>query len=225
MKGSDKTNVQLIAELKDARDRANASLQEKEVLLREIHHRVKNNMQIISSLLRIQARTIEDKTTREMFQVGQNRIKTLALIHEKLYRAEDLAKINFSDYLEGLISHLLSVYRVPGTPINLKLDCTGVYLDINRAIPCGLIINELVTNSLKHAFSPGNPGTLEIRMEIHDGQYQLLIKDNGGGFPADKNFRKLETLGMQIVLDLIDQMNGTIDLDRQGGTEFKIFFS
>ena len=225
MKDSDKTNAQLIEELKEAMDRANASLQEKEVLLREIHHRVKNNMQIISSLLRIQARTIEDKATREMFQVGQKRIKTMALIHEKLFRAEDLAKIDFSDYLEGLTSHLMSVYGVRGAPINLKLDITGVYLDINRAIPCGLIINELVTNSLKHAFSPGNPGTIEIRMEIHDGRHQLLIKDNGRGFPEDKDFRKLETLGMQIVLDLIDQMNGTIDLDRQGGTEFKIFFS
>lgn len=194
-------------------------------MLREIHHRVKNNMQIISSLLRLQSRQIKNRKILDNFNVGQNRIRSMALIHESLYQSRDLAKINFSDYIKRLTTHLLSIYRVGMERIRMNVDVRDVYLDINRAIPCGLIINELVSNSLKHAFPDGKKGEIGVIMSTDKrGRCTLVIKDTGVGFPKDLDFHKTETLGMQLVTDLVSQLEGRINLKREGGTEFRIVF-
>jgi PAS domain S-box-containing protein len=214
-----------ITERKQAEEKIKSALNEREVMLREIHHRVKNNMQIISSLLRLQSRQIKSKKTLDLFNVGQNRIRSMALIHESLYQSSDLAKIDFSDYMKRLTTHLLSTYRVGMERIRMKLDVRDVYLDINRAIPCGLIINELVSNSLRHAFPGDQKGDVQVIMNVNkQGKYSLAVNDTGAGFPEDVDFKQTETLGMQLVIDLVNQLRGTIKLKREKGTKFRVVF-
>lgn len=224
-----KIGVQVVArditERKEVEERIKASLKEREVMLREIHHRVKNNMQIISSLLRLQSRQIRDRKVRDIFDVGQNRIRSMALIHESLYQSKDLAKINFSDYIKRLTTHLFSIYRAGMEHIKMHVKVGNVFLDINRAIPCGLIINELVSNSLKHAFADGKKGEITVKMDAdRSGKYILVVRDTGVGFPEDLNFYRTKTLGMQLVTDLVSQLEGSIELRRSKGTEFRIVF-
>jgi PAS domain S-box-containing protein len=214
-----------ITERKQADEQIKASLEEKEVMLREIHHRVKNNMQIILSLLRIQSRGVEDKKTRGMFQQSQNRIRSMALIHEALYKSGDLAKIDFAEYVSRLTTHLLSVYREDLTHIQVKQEAKGVFLNINRAIPCGLIVSELVSNCLKHAFPGKKEGQIIIRMSTDkQGNNRLVVKDNGIGLPDGLDFREAETLGFQLVTDLVKQLEGSIELKKTQGTFFTITF-
>ena len=214
-----------ITERKRAEEKIRSALNEREVMLREIHHRVKNNMQIISSLLRLQSRQIKSKKTLDLFNVGQNRIRSMALIHETLYQSSDLAKIDFSDYIKRLTTHLLSTHRAGMELIRMKLDVRDVCLDINRAIPCGLIINELVSNSLRHAFPADQKGDVQVTMKANQqGKYSLVVNDTGIGFPEDVDFQKTETLGMQLVIDLVNQLGGTIKLKREKGTKFRIAF-
>ena len=182
-------------------------------------------MQIISSLLRIQSKEIKDKTALEKFKMSQNRIKSMALIHESLYRSKDLARIDFLDYIKKLSVHILSTYSQEAALINLKLDLKNVYLDITRAIPCGQILNELLSNAIKHAFPKGKKGEIKIMMNTdNNGKFALAVADNGIGFPKKLDFRKTETLGMQLVNDLVKQLHGTIKLQRKDGTAFKIVF-
>ena len=213
-----------ISDRQQADEQIKASLKEKEVMLREIHHRVKNNMQIILSLLRIQSRTVADKETREVFKQSQNRIRSMALIHEALYKSGDLAHIDFADYISRMTTHLLSIYREDLGHVEVKQEAEGVFLDINKAIPCGLIISELVSNSLKHAFPEKREGNVLIRMLMNKGKNELVVKDDGIGFPAGLNFRKTETLGLQLVTDLVLQVSGSIQLKRTKGTEFIVKF-
>lgn len=214
-----------ITKRKQTEEQIKASLKEKDVLLREIHHRVKNNMQIISSLLRLQSGTIKNKKTLEMFKVCEDRIRSMAFIHETLYRAENLAKIDFSDYIKKLTSYLFSVYSMERSAVRLKLEVKNVLMDINRAVPCGLIINELVSNSLKHAFLDGMKGEIGVKMKAEkNGKYTLIMRDNGAGFPEDLDFLETETLGLHLVKSLVRQIDGTIELDRKAGTTFKITF-
>ena len=217
-----------ITERKRAETLLKGSLKEKEVLLKEIHHRVKNNMQIISSLLRLQAWRIKNKKMQEMFNVSQDRIKSMALIHEKLYQSKDLARIDFSDYTKSLVNNLVSMYRAGMEDIDIKLEMEEFYLDINTAIPLGLIINELVSNSLKHAFPDGGKpkGEISISLRSDDkGRSTLLIGDNGVGLPEDLDLNKIDSLGLQLVNDLVDQIDGSLELQRRGGTAFKIAFN
>jgi len=210
---------------KQAEEQIKASLREKEVLLREIHHRVKNNMQIISSLIRLQSRSIKDKNLSDMFNVSQSRIRSMALIHESLYRSRDLASIDLSDYVERLTTHLFSMYRIKAGTIKFNMEIKDIYLDINKAIPCGLIINELVSNCLKHAFPDERKGEITLKMyEERRKKHTLIVKDNGIGFPKGLDFRNTETLGMQLVGDLVKQLKGKIELKTEEGTEFKIVF-
>jgi PAS domain S-box-containing protein len=217
--------VRDITERKKAEDRLQRSLQEKEVLLREIHHRVKNNMQVISSLLNLQSRHVTDPGVLEMFRESQRRIRSMALIHERLYQSSDLSRVEFSQYLRNLATHLFHSYQVDASRVQLKIEAEEVHLDINTAIPCGLIVNELVSNALKHAFPEGRSG--ELRIDLHraagDG-YLLKVKDDGAGFPEGLDFRRTETLGMQIVGTLVSQIDASIDLARDKGTEFTIHF-
>jgi len=214
-----------ITDRKQADEKIKASLREKEVMLREIHHRVKNNMQIILSLLRIQSRMVQDQETREMFKQSQNRIRSMALIHEALYKSEDLANIDFSDYISRMTTHLLSLYREDSGEVSINQETEGIFLDINRAIPCGLVISELVSNSLKHAFPNRKRGQILIRMSRDEkGKHILTVKDTGVGFPEGLNFRDAETLGLQLVTDLVAQLKGRIELKRKEGTEFVVKF-
>ena len=217
--------VRDITERKKAEDRLQESLQEKEVLLREIHHRVKNNMQVISSLLNLQSRQIKDPFVLEMFKESQRRIRSMALIHERLYQSSDFSRIEFSQYLRNLATHLFHSYQVDASRVYLKIEAEEVHLNINTAIPCGLIVNELVSNALKHGFPEGRSGELGIDLRRAEGDaYVLRVKDDGVGFPEELDFRKTETLGLQIVNTLVSQIDASIDLVRDKGTEFTIHF-
>jgi two-component sensor histidine kinase len=211
-----------------ARDRAEeqikASLKEKEVLLKEIHHRVKNNLQVVSSLLNLQSGYIRDKEALEMFKESQNRVKSMALIHEKLYQSKDLSRVNFADYIQILLAHLFYSYAINSRTITLKINVGDVLLGIETAIPCGLIINELVSNSLKHAFPAGKQGEIRIDLHSDNNRFRLIVGDTGVGFPKDLDFRNTGTLGLELVDTLTDQLGGTIELHSNGGTECKIIF-
>jgi PAS domain S-box-containing protein len=214
-----------VTEQKRMDEELKASLEEKEVLLKEIHHRVKNNMQIISSLLRLQAANIKDEKIQEVFNEVHGRIRSMSLLYEMLYQSKDLARVNFAEYIKRLTSHLISMHKVEIAAPSLRLGVSDVHLDIKRAIPCGLIITELVSNSLKHAFPNGRKG--EIVVEMHpnkEEKYKLVVSDNGVGFPEGLDFRQTKSLGMRLVVDLVNQLNGTIELRREGGTEFRIEF-
>ena len=214
-----------ITERKRTEEQIKASLREKEVLLKEIHHRVKNNMQVIISLLNLQSKHVKDKHDLEIFKDSQNRIKSMALIHDKLYQSKDLASIDFAEYTENLASHLFNTYSVSSSAIKLVADIKDVPLDIDTAIPCGLIINELISNSLKYAFPDGQEGEIRIKLYASkDDTSTLIVCDNGIGLPEDLDFRNTESLGLQVVVALVEQLKGTIELDRSEGTAFKIVF-
>jgi PAS domain S-box-containing protein len=214
-----------ITERKRAENQIKASLAEKEVLLREIHHRVKNNMQIISSLLNLQAGYIKEKDDLKMIKDSQSRIRSMALIHEQLYKSQDFSRINFPDYVQRLAVHLFQFNQVDPNLIQLKMSLEDAFLDIQTAIPCGLILNELITNSLKHAFPQGKRG--EIGLGLHplkDRTYQMIVRDTGVGLPQDVDVRDPKSFGLQIVTMLVDQLEGKMEVEKEGGTTFKIFF-
>jgi PAS domain S-box-containing protein len=214
-----------ITERKAAEDRLQASLSEKEVLLREVHHRVKNNMQVVSSLLNLQSRRVRDPDVQEMFRESQRRIRSMALIHERLYQSSDLSRIEFSQYLRNLASHLFHSYQVSSNRVRLRLDTDAVFININTAIPCGLIVNELISNSLKHAFPEGRTGEVAVELRREPGdRYVIRVSDDGVGYPPGLDFRNTETLGMQIVNTLVNQIDGAIEFSREGGTVFAIRF-
>jgi len=201
-------------------------LQEKDVLLKEVHHRVKNNMQVISSLLNLQSRQVRDPAVFEMFKESQRRIRSMALIHERLYQSSDLSRIEFSPYLRNLATHLFHSYQVEITRVQLKIQAEEVHLNINTAIPCGLIVNELISNALKHGFPEGRKGKLEIDLSaVPEDGYVIQVKDDGVGFPAGLDFRKTETLGMQIVNTLVEQIGGRLELSRGPNTVFRLEFN
>ncbi|MGB7295913.1 MAG: PAS domain S-box protein [Candidatus Aminicenantales bacterium] len=212
-----------ITKRKAAEEKLKTALQEREVLLREIHHRVKNNIQIISSLLRLQSRYVKDDKALEILNESQSRIKSMALIHEKLYQSQDFARIDFTDYIDKMITHLFAIYKVESSRIRFKVEAKNIQLDINRAIPCGLIINELITNALKHAFPDDREGEVDVRMSRKDDdRYELVIKDNGVGLPGDIDLNKTKTLGFQIVRDLVKQLGGSLEIRKGDGTEIII---
>lgn len=214
-----------VTERRKAEDRLQASLREKEILLQEIHHRVKNNMQVISSLLNLQSKHLSDPVAVEMFQECQHRIRTMALVHESLYKSSDLSKIEFGSYLRSLASHLLHFNEVDTRRIRLATALEEVYLDIQTAIPSGLIANELLSNAMKHAFPGKRSGTIELALRpLPEGSYLLSVKDDGIGFPEGIDIRKAESLGLQIVSSLIDQVDGRLEILRENGTEFRIVF-
>ncbi|MFP3975456.1 MAG: histidine kinase dimerization/phosphoacceptor domain -containing protein [Dehalococcoidia bacterium] len=213
-----------ITEWKQAQDKIRASLEEKEMLLKEIHHRVKNNLQIISSLLRRQGRQMQDETLKQMLKESENRILSMSLIHEKLYHSENLAAINFRQFIRS-VSH--SLFRSYGAAnVALNPDIEDVHLPIDTAIPCGLIVNELVSNALKYAFPEGQAGEVDIVLHsIGDGEVELVVRDNGVGIPEDIDIRNTDSLGMDLVTMLSEkQLHGKLELDRSQGTEFRIRF-
>jgi PAS domain S-box-containing protein len=225
---AERLNAQLqqeITERKHAEHQLTLSLQEKNILLKEIHHRVKNNMQVISSLLNLQSRLLQDTHSQQMFQESQHRIKTMALIHEKLYQSEHLTNIDFTDYVRTLAHDLYRSYGISTGNIQLTIDIEHVSFGIDTAIPCGLIINELVSNSLKHAF-PGGTGLITIDMkEQPEGVYTLMIGDDGIGIPEDFDITTSDSLGLQLVKGLVEeQLAGELEMHNEQGTTWKIIF-
>jgi PAS domain S-box-containing protein len=220
---------QLQAELSD-RKQAEAnlknSLKEKEILLKEIHHRVKNNLCVVASLLELQSNTVADPQLSKMFQESENRLYSMALIHEKLYRSTNLAQINFGEYLEDLVTNLFQSYNISDNRIQLQVLAEPISLNLETATPCGLIANELVSNTLKHAFPHGTGGTVSVECyQTGDREIHLSVKDNGIGFPQNLDFRKTNSMGFQVVCTLTEQLEGTIELSRQTGTAFYLNFN
>ena len=212
-----------ITERTIAEEKIKKSLEEKELLLKEIHHRVKNNLMIISSLLNLQSQTVDDERSRDSFKDIQNRARSMALIHEKLYQSTDLKRIDFGEYIRTLATELFHTYAST-QHIKLLMDVEKVFVDINTAIPLGLIINEIITNSLKHGFPNGKEG--EIRVELHsiNDSCEFKVKDDGIGFPENLDFRNTDSLGLQLVNSLTQQIDGEINMEVDHGTEFIINF-
>ncbi len=215
-----------IMELKQAEEQIRASLREKEVLLRELHHRVKNNMQVISSLLSLQAKNVREKKYADLLKVSQNRIECMALVHERLYQSQDLANIDFDAYAKSLARDLFRSYGIDPGRIALNTEAKGVSLALNEAVPCALIMNELVSNALKYAFPEERKGEIDIALTAIDGnKVELRVGDNGVGLPEGLDFRNTESLGLQIVTILAEgQLEGEIQLDRTEGTHYQIRF-
>lgn len=212
-----------ITERKLAEDRIMRSLKEKELLLREIHHRVKNNLQIISTLLSLQSSQIEDQSVIDLYRESQNRILSIALIHENLYQSEDLTNINFANYVKNLIDDLFNSYGVDPDKIQIDMQINDIIMGIETAIPCGLIINELISNTLKHAFPQGK-GEIYLELSTKDNdKYQLIVRDNGKSFPENFKFEDTNTLGIKLISSLVNQLDGKITLNKDN-KEFTIEF-
>jgi PAS domain S-box-containing protein len=213
-----------ITERRQAEEQLRASLREKEVLLKEVHHRVKNNLQVVSSMLSLQSMNATDPTMMRMLQESQDRVRSMALIHEKLYKSGDLAHINFEEYARNLTAYLVRSYSGQGQPIDLRLDISDIPFSIDLAIPCGLIINELVSNALKYAFPEGRAGTITVSIRQDSGSYRLIVGDDGVGMPAHVDYRNHSSLGLQLVNTLVGQLEGTITMSAEKGTAFTIQF-
>ncbi|OPY26098.1 MAG: putative diguanylate cyclase [Methanocella sp. PtaU1.Bin125] len=227
--GTDRKAVRVLAAVQDITDRKAAeqrmldSLREKDVLLKEIHHRVKNNMQIISSLLSLQSGSLSDEKTAQALRESQDRIRSMALIHEKLYQSGDISRIDFAEYVSSLITYLRDSYMT-GHNVAVDVSVTGVSLAIDTAIPCGLIINELVTNSLKHAFREGRAGTIRVAMTGDGREYALTVSDDGPGLPPGMNLWNGPSLGLRLVAALVDQLGGHIETLPAPGATFVVRF-
>lgn len=203
-----------------------SSLREKEMLLKEIHHRVKNNLQVIASLLRLQSRYLKDEQARAMFEESQNRVHSISLVHEKLYRAGDLARVDFNDYLVDLTKGLANGWKGTCVPVDIQVQAQGIQLGVDTAIPCGLIVTELVTNALKHAFAARSSGWIRIGAAREpDGLLVLAIQDNGVGLPEHVDFGRSGTLGLELVGSLARQLGAKIEISRETGTTFRIRFA
>ncbi|ASC70052.1 multi-sensor signal transduction histidine kinase [Halomicronema hongdechloris C2206] len=219
-----------IAQISDISDRKwaeaqlQASLQEKMVLLKEIHHRVKNNLQVISSLFRLQARSLNNPELRKHLGEGQNRLRAMALIHEKLYQSDNLSRIDLAGYIQDLTGYLFRSYTVNHQRVILRIEVDKtIFLDVDAAVPCGLIINEIVSNALKYAFDPGQTGTIWIQAKASEqGHLVLMIGDNGKGLPDGFDLKKTRSLGMNLIQDLTGQLRGTLAIDRSQGTQFTL---
>ena len=230
--GEDGSVKQVITYLLDITDRKlteeriKNSLQEKETLLKEIFHRVKNNLQVISSLLSLQGQYFkEHDEIYGIFKKSRDRIQAMALIHEKLYQSQDMTRVDFVKYIRDLVNQLFSSYGVLPDAVTLKISMNDVHMDINAAIPCGLIINELISNALKHAFPAGRKGKISVALFTYENRaFNLIVSDDGVGFPQAVSFPESKSLGLQLVKTLVQQMGGEIMHDRSGGTTFKIVF-
>jgi PAS domain S-box-containing protein len=202
-----------------------SALKEKEVLLKEVHHRVKNNLQVISSILNLQTAYVKDKATANILKECQNRIKTMAYIHESLYQTKDFLQINFGEYIINLVKNLFYSYDANQQKIKANFDVDTIFLNLDTSIPCGLIINELVSNAFKYAFADGREGFISVKVKkLENNKIQMQVADNGTGMPTDIDFRNTESLGLQLVNILSEQINATLTLNQTNGTTFEIIF-
>ena len=207
-------------------ERIRASLREKEALLKEIHHRVKNNLQVVSSLLGLQSRAVTDPETRKMFQESQDRVHSMALLHESLYQSHNLSQINFPEYIRQLAAHLFHSYGVAAERIHLQTDLDDLLLHLDAAVPCGLIINELISNSLKYAFPDGREGRIRIEVRgVSDGTTRLVVADNGVGLRADIDWVNTRSLGLRLVRTLAQQLGAQLEVSTTEGMEVRLAFA
>jgi len=206
---------------KKNQERLKVIINEKDSLLKEIHHRVKNNLQVISSLLSLQMEFVDDLKSYELFRESRNRVKSMAMVHEKLYLSDKMSHIDFYDFTEKLISELSALYST-NNQITKKIRVDSIQISIDTAVPLGLILNELISNSIKHAFPLGRVGELEVNLCKLNDDLELIVRDNGVGFPDDVDLKKPKTLGLQLVNILVKQLNGRIELETNHGTAFKI---
>jgi PAS domain S-box-containing protein len=213
-----------ITESKKAEKEVIESLHEKELLIKEIHHRVKNNMQIVSSLLNLQTNYVDEEETVDVLKESQNRVRSMAMIHEELYQSGDLTHINFVNYVKNLVQKLLYAYNIDEAIINPILEVEDINLNMETAIPCGLIISELVSNSLKYAFPNGMTGEIYISLKLKEEILELIIRDNGIGLPENLDFNQLDSLGLLLVQNLTEQIDGDLKINGKNGTEFIIIF-
>jgi two-component sensor histidine kinase len=210
----------LITERKRSEEQLKASLKEKEILLREIHHRVKNNLAVISSLLSMQADIVPGRVVHLALQESQNRVNAMALIHETLYQSESLALIDLKSYVKDLIGNIVNTFEGISGRINFEIDVQDIKLDVNQAVPCGLIINELATNVLKHGFTEGQKGVVRITAEYsEDNEIELMVSDNGIGFPEALDWEKSKSLGLRLISLMVDQLHGTLDIRNNHGAQ------
>lgn len=222
-----KANVLLreeVAQRKKAEEDLKKRLDERTVLLRELYHRVKNNMQVIISLMNLQLRKIEDPAVRHLMEETRNRVRAMALVHEMLYKSENLSEINLARYIPLLANQVFSSLENKSQKVRKIVEAEDIMVTLDKAIAVGLILNELITNSLMHAFPEGRAGTLGIRVQKKDHTVAIRVSDDGTGIPQDVNWREPSTLGLRIVMSLVGQLKGTIDLDRRQGTAFSIEF-
>lgn len=208
-----------ISEKKKVEISMKASLREKELLLKEVHHRVKNNMQVISSLLRLQGDYLRDESARQLFKQSDERIRSMAIVHERLYRAETLTEIDLADYIKELSNYLFRAYSLNSDDVSVHMNLLSVQLGIDQAIPCGLLLNECISNAFKHAFTPGQPGALHVQLREENGEVVLSVSDNGKGIPAGVENEPSPSLGFEIIRTLIEQLEGNMVLRKESGTE------
>ncbi|MDD1685878.1 histidine kinase dimerization/phosphoacceptor domain -containing protein [Methanoregula sp.] len=217
-------NIRDITERKKMAEQIKATLAEKETLLKEVHHRVKNNLQIITSLLNMQIRKTTDTKTIEALKDSQNRVRSMALVHEHLYKGKDSAHIDLGNYIHSLGTVIFSSYEEGNRGVRFDLDIHDIYVDTNTAIPLGLISNELITNSLKYAFGEKKDGKLSITAAEDPAALTFVVADNGIGMAPEITLENQTTLGLQLVSTLTNQLNGTVAIDRTGGTKFTFRF-
>jgi len=214
-----------VTERKLAEQKLSRSLKEKELLLKEIHHRVKNNLQVVSSLLKLQTGYVKDENALDLLMDSQNRVRSMALVHQKLYQSADFSEINFTEYLRQLSGHLLNSFKTNPEIVNIDISAEKLELGIDHAVPCGLIVNELISNSLKYAFPDGKKGTIVIDLQkCNNNEIILTISDDGVGFPEGINYRETQSLGLQLVNTLVGQIDGNISMENHVGTTFRISF-
>ncbi|HEY9888827.1 MAG TPA: histidine kinase dimerization/phosphoacceptor domain -containing protein, partial [Candidatus Obscuribacterales bacterium] len=213
-----------ISDRKEAQEKIQASLKEKELLLKEIYHRVKNNLQVIYSLLNLQSRTLSDPALKAVIKDSQSRVRAMALVHEKLYQSPDLTRINLADYVKSLVRSLLETYCLNANQIATHVEIATCGLDIETALPCGLILTELISNSLKYAFPNERPGRIVITSTpAADQHIRLTIKDDGIGLPTHVNWQVVSSLGLSLVRNLAQQINAEVGIiPTATGTEFQL---
>jgi PAS domain S-box-containing protein len=218
--------AQDVTERKQVEEQLRASLREKDALLKEVHHRVKNNLQVVSSLLQLQGARVEDPGAKAAFRESQNRVRSMALLHEYLFRSPERGRIDLAEHVRGLCSHLMLGFGTDPDRVRLTVEVAPIDCSVDQAIPLGLIINELVSNALKHAFPDGRPGRLSVLLrEGEGGRAVLTVADDGVGLPADLDVTRTPGLGLQLVVTLVEQLGGRLDVEREGGTAFHITFS
>jgi two-component sensor histidine kinase len=220
-------NGQLMLEIMEknkAHEKIQESLEEKIVLIKEIHHRVKNNLQVISSLLNLQSAYIKNAEARELFGESRNRIRSMALVYEKLYQSKNLNEIKYKDYIYSLTGELSQLYKIDSSRITITYGIDDISIKIDPAILCGLIINELVSNSLKHAFPGEKKGEIFIGFRKNGNNYFMTIKDDGIGFPQNYEWVQTNKLGLQLVHSLSEQLHGSLKINYRNSTEFSISF-
>jgi PAS domain S-box-containing protein len=217
--------IEDITKQKQAEAQIKASLEEKDALLQEIHHRVKNNLQIVSSLFYLQAARMDDPLTRQIFEDSQSRISSMALVHDTLYRSQDFARIDFSTYVQNLTAHLFHTYRLRSELVKLEVQVDrGVMVSLDQAIPCGLILNELMTNALKHGFPQEQQGSVRVTLSQLAEQICLTVQNDGNGLPDYFELQTSEFMGLKLVQALVEQIQGQLEIETEINTQFKIKF-